>query len=82
MIGGRCLFMLTCAWVLSACHITTEKNAPISPKYAVRDDASPECVAVARRASFWCVPTNAVNTDSVYRLNCTHALWDYERECR
>lgn len=67
----------------AACKtLSGEYEGPISERYAVAADASPACVAAAKRASRWCIASTTVNSDAVYSQNCTDAQWDYARNCR
>jgi len=69
--------------VLGACSsLFTEPDVPIKERYAVSADASPECIAAAKRASRWCVSEITVGTDVQWAAECNGAKWDYARYCR
>ncbi len=72
------------ALLLAAACMTDsgEYEAAVSQTYAIAADATPECVAAAKRATRWCAPRKDVSSDSVYSQYCTDAKWDYARNCR
>jgi hypothetical protein len=52
----------------------------IIERYQVSPNALPECVAAAKRASYWCgrgVPIG----DAFYSDRCLSAGWEYRRAC-
>jgi hypothetical protein len=63
--------------------VTSEYDAPIHERYQVPEKASAECIAAAKRASYWCPPLEKLLwPEQQYELNCNQARWDYSRECR
>ncbi len=67
---------------LGACA-APERHWPISDRWEVSQNASPECLSAARRATKFCLD-RTLNTDiyGVYTSECTRAQWDYTRHCR
>jgi hypothetical protein len=59
-------------------------EAPIKEKWAVSENASPECQSAARRASRYCLDKSLPSDIwGGYTSECTKAQWDYARSnCR
>lgn len=71
------------AFALAGCGSTTpEREWPISERWEVSQNASPECLSAARRATRYCLD-KALNSDiyGVYTSECTKAQWAYQRHC-
>jgi hypothetical protein len=70
------------AVTLAGCGTTREQDWPIAERWPVSQNASPECLSAARRATKYCLD-KALNTDiyGVYTSECTKAQWDYARHC-
>jgi hypothetical protein len=57
-------------------------ESPIKEKWAVPENASPECLSAARRASKFCLDkTLQSDIYGMYTSECTRAQWDYARNC-
>jgi hypothetical protein len=61
----------------------SDYDAPITERWAVSENASPECLSAARRASKFCLD-KTLQSDiwGSYTSECTRAQWDYTRSCR
>ena len=61
----------------------SDYEVPIKEKWAVPENASPECLSAARRASKFCLD-KTLQSDiwGSYTSECTKAQWDYSRSCR
>lgn len=73
------------ALALAACgegRGISDYEVPIKDKWAVPENASPECLSAARRASKFCLD-KTLNSDiyGMYTSECTRAQWDYARSC-
>ena len=83
---SRSLLLTLLAAALTGCGSimkTPEFDAPIAQeKYPVRQDASPECISAAKRASHWCIGYAKATLDPVSSGECNNAQWDYARNCR
>lgn len=55
-------------------------DVPIHEKYTVASDAPADCIAAAKRATYWCTGPSVL-TDPSRSLNCNDAQWDYNRQC-
>jgi hypothetical protein len=60
----------------------SDYEVPIKERWAVSENASPECLSAARRASKFCLD-KTLNSDiwGGYTSECTRAQWDYARSC-
>jgi hypothetical protein len=67
---------------LGACGSTSEADWPIANRWEVSQNASPECLSAARRATKFCLD-RTLNSDiyGVYTSECTRAQWEYARHC-
>lgn len=76
------LAVLAASLALGACT-TPEREWPISSRWEVSQNASPECLSAARRATKFCLD-RTLNSDiyGVHTSECTRAQWDYTRYCR
>lgn len=76
------LALLAASVALAACA-TPEREWPISSRWEVSQNASPECLSAARRATRFCLD-RTLNSDiyGVHTSECTRAQWDYARHCR
>jgi hypothetical protein len=60
----------------------SDYEVPIKEKWAVPENASPECLSAARRASKFCLDkTLQSDIYGMYTSECTRAQWDYARNC-
>jgi hypothetical protein len=57
-------------------------DVPIKERWAVPENASPECLSAAKRASKFCLD-KSVPSDiwGSYTSECTRAQWDHARNC-
>jgi hypothetical protein len=62
----------------------SDYEAPIKERWAVSENASPECLSAARRASKYCLDKSLPSDIwGSYTSECTKAQWDYARSnCR
>jgi hypothetical protein len=62
----------------------SDYEAPIKERWAVSENASPECLSAARRASRYCLDKSLPSDIwGSYTSECTKAQWDYSRSnCR
>jgi hypothetical protein len=60
----------------------SQVEVPIKERWAVPENASPECLSAARRASKFCLD-KALQSDiyGMYTSECTKARWDHARHC-
>jgi hypothetical protein len=60
----------------------SDYEVPIKEKWAVPENASPECLSAARRASKFCLD-KVMHSDiwGTYTSECTKAQWDWTRNC-
>ena len=82
----RFLLIAAATLTLGACgegRGISDYEVPIKEKWAVPENASPECLSAARRASKFCLD-KTMNSDiwGSYTSECTKAQWDYTRGCR
>ena len=82
----RLLLAATAALVLGGCgegRGISDYEGPIHARWAAPENASPECLSAARRASKFCLD-KTLNSDiwGSYTSECTKAQWDHTRSCR
>ncbi|MCC6611592.1 MAG: hypothetical protein IT515_18205 [Burkholderiales bacterium] len=80
MRRARFALLLPLALAAACSMMPDYDNVEIIPRFEVRPNATPECVAAARRASFWCGRPIPVS-DQFYSGRCLNAGWDYQRAC-
>jgi hypothetical protein len=81
----RLLLVATATLALGGCgegRGISDYEVPIKERWAVSENASPECLSAARRASKFCLD-KTLNSDiwGGYTSECTRARWDYARSC-
>lgn len=79
------VFLALVALALASCgegRGVADYEVPIKDKWVVPENASPECLSAARRASKFCLD-KTLNSDiyGMYTSECTKAQWDYARSC-
>jgi len=74
-------FAIAVLALAAGCSVTPDySSVEIIERFKVGPNALPECVAAAKRASYWCgrhIPPG----DQFYSDRCLAAQWDYRRAC-